>query len=219
MSNPPVERHVVEAPDLPLAERLKSATAELHRRAERSAFMSALLSGHLSRERYLALLHNLHALYGELEAQLRAWPASPFRVLDRGAAIEFDLAQLDPARGTRPRGRLTVAMAGYIERLHAQAGGAPHRLAAHAYVRYLGDLHGGQVLRGCVRRLFALPDDRGLGFYCFGDEAATADLRADFRRRLASMTLSGPQADEVVAEARWAYEAHARLFDELLSPS
>lgn len=219
MSNPPVERDVVDAPGLPLADRLKTATAELHRRAERSALMHALLAGRLPRESYLALMRNLLALYGELEAQLLAWPASPFRVLDRRAAIESDLAQLDPASGGRPPARLASAMAEYLDRLRAHADGAPHRLAAHAYVRYLGDLHGGQVLRACVRRLFALQDDRGVGFYSFGDEAATAELRADFRRRLASLSLSGPQADEVVAEARWAYEAHARLFDELLSPS
>lgn len=219
MSNLPVERELVEANDRLLAERLKQATAELHRRAERSALMHALLSGQLPRERYLALMHNLQALYAELEAQLRAWAASPFDVLDRCAAIEHDLATLDPARGGRPEAPLAAAMTAYLERLRSMAAGAPHRLAAHAYVRYLGDLHGGQVLRGCVRRLFDLADDRAVSFYCFGDEATTAALRSEFRRRLAGLSLSPAQADEVVAEARWAYEAHARLFDELLSPS
>ncbi|MBL8332951.1 MAG: biliverdin-producing heme oxygenase [Rubrivivax sp.] len=217
MSSQPVEHAAVEAAHGPLPGRLKAATSDLHRRAERSRLMHALLSGHLSRERYLALMHNLAALYAELEAQLRAWSGSPFVVLDRQAALDGDLSLLDPEPSSRPP--LAAAMEEYVQRLRGLAVRAPHRLAAHAYVRYLGDLYGGQVLRGCVRRLFDLPDDRALRFYSFGDEATTTALRTDFRQRLGLWHVSAGQADEVVAEAQWAYEAHVRLFDELLSPN
>ena len=60
------------------------------------------------------------------------------------------------------------AYAGRIASLSASPEPAP--LLAHAYVRYLGDLSGGQVIRRRVARAYGLEEDNGAGvaFYEFG---------------------------------------------------
>lgn len=189
-----------------LPQRLKAATRELHARAERSGVMAALLAGTVERGAYVALLANLQAIYAALEAGLD--PAHGLAALSRSAALDADLR----AFGAAPAA-LVPAAHDYVDRLHTLRGARAHRLWAHVYVRCLGDLHGGQILERLVRARFALAD--ATRFYDFGDEARVRALREMVRARLASLALSPTQADEVVAEAVWAFEAHCRLFEQI----
>lgn len=43
----------------------------------------------------------------------------------------------------------------------------PERLLAHSYVRYVGDLSGGQVLRRVIAKAYDLQDGLGTSFYEF----------------------------------------------------
>jgi heme oxygenase len=43
----------------------------------------------------------------------------------------------------------------------------PELLLAHAYVRYFGDLSGGQIIASKVKKMYALPGDNGTEFYEF----------------------------------------------------
>ena len=54
---------------------------------------------------------------------------------------------------------------GRIEEL--AAGPDPSRLLAHAYVRYLGDLSGGQFIRRRISKAYGLDDGAGVSFYEF----------------------------------------------------
>jgi len=198
------------AGDLP--QRLKGATRALHARAERSGVMAALLARTIERERYVALLANLHAIYAALEAALEiAGPRSPtLAALARRSAIEADLRAFGgPAPAPAP------AALDYAQRLHGLRGAHAHRLWAHVYVRCLGDLHGGQILGRLVRELFALDGADGTRFYDFGADERVHALRAALRDQLAALPLAPAQADEVVAEAVWAFEAHCRIFEQL----
>ncbi len=200
---------------LTLAQRLKAETRELHARAERSGVMADLLAGHISRASYVALLVNLHALYGALEAaldghaddeRLRAlWHPA----LRRASALRADLAAFGASCFDG-----AADAAEYVQRL-ATAAAAPHRLVAHVYVRCLGDLHGGQMLRALVRERFGLAGGAGTEFYDFGAQDVVSALRQRFRQALSALSLSEAQAADVVAEARWAFEAHCRLFERL----
>lgn len=55
----------------------------------------------------------------------------------------------------------------YTSRLRHLADHEPSALLAHAYVRYLGDLSGGQFIKRRVARAYGLEDGEGLSFYDF----------------------------------------------------
>lgn len=187
-----------------LGRRLKEATRELHARAERAGLMPALLRGELPRERYVALLWQLEAIYAALEAALEH-PLAPAvaPALWRRDALRADLAHLDP-------GGTAVWLAPTRDYVHRLQGLAPPLLAAHAYVRYLGDLAGGQVLRRIVGQAYGL-HDAGLRFYAFdGDPAALAGgLRALLDAQPPTL------GDALVEEACAGFRRHVALFEAL----
>jgi heme oxygenase (biliverdin-producing, ferredoxin) len=209
-----------------LAERLKSETRALHVAAERSSFMGALLRGQMDRPAYGDLLRNLHAIYAALEPALARHAAHPALApmltpaLWRVPALVHDLQLLDGAAGSQrpsfqPLQSIQPATRAYVERLHALDATAPELLLAHAYVRYLGDLSGGQMLRSVVARTLAPDCAHAVAFYDFGDEGQTRALTAAFRAGLVQVQVDGRQTDELVDEAKSAFERHRQLFTEL----
>jgi heme oxygenase len=210
-----------------LPERLREATRELHTATERSGAMAALLAGRLPRAGYCAMLRNLHALYAALEAALAAHAAEPALVtlaagpLQRAPVLAEDLVVMHGPAWAEALS-LAAAMQAYVARLQAlqaaPAAEAAPSLVAHAYVRYLGDLHGGQVLQRLVARLYALPagdSAPGTRFYDFGDTPQVLLLRQQLRRALGSLPFDAVQQDATVEEALWAFTQHRVLFEEL----
>lgn len=55
----------------------------------------------------------------------------------------------------------------YTARLRKLAASEPVALLAHAYVRYLGDLSGGQFIRRRIAKAYDLSDGAGTAFYEF----------------------------------------------------
>ena len=173
-----------------LAERLKTRRMACTRgRANR--FMAALLRGRMDRGAYAAFLGNLHALYGALEPALK-------RHADLPAIASFDLDALartapladDLAASGRPFRGVAATASGrrtYVARIAQLDAAQPELLLAHAYVRYLGDLSGGQLLRRIIQRSDTLHERVGTAFYDFGDAArGVADEPLPDRRRCAS---------------------------------
>jgi heme oxygenase len=200
-----------------LAGRLKEETQALHRLAERSGVMADLMSGHISLATYCALLSNLRAIYAALEAGLDQTPVD-YRLwrpeLRRLPALERDLDRLQP--GARQAGSaLLPAAAAYVQRLASLTQSDPRLLLAHAYLRYLGDLHGGQMLARRISKQFGLEGPDGTAFYAFGEPAQVEALKRDFRAGLDALDLTPTQADAFVAEACEAFRLHQQLFEEL----
>ena len=200
-----------------LAQRLRDGTRKLHVDAERSPFMSVLLHGRMERPAYVALLRNLHAIYAAMEPALARHAAHPalapldLAALFRLASLREDLVRVaDPSDATSD---LRPASLRYVARLHEIDADRPELLLAHAYVRYLGDLSGGQLLRGIVARSPGLAPHAGTAFYEFGDGVAASALAATFRAGLDHAVVDDP--DAVVAEAQLAFGWHRDLFDEL----
>ncbi|TXI19594.1 MAG: biliverdin-producing heme oxygenase [Roseateles sp.] len=197
-----------------LAARLKAETRELHREAERSGVMAELLKGQVSPPHYRALLVSLQALYAALEAGLDCHPPE-HRLwrpeLRRLPALERDLQSL-PTEGATAA--LPATTQRYVARLQHLTQQAPQLLLAHAYLRYLGDLHGGQVLARLVRQQPGLAT-AGTAFYDFGPPAQVQALVQDFRAGLDALALSPEQATALVDEACEAFRLHQQLFREL----
>jgi heme oxygenase (biliverdin-producing, ferredoxin) len=204
-----------------LAARLKDATRDLHRQAERSGVMAELMQGRISREIYCLLLRNLQPLYAALEAGLDTHKADPnvqrlWRPeLRRLAALEQDLDHLHASADWRRDLPVLGAAAEYAERLEHLARTDPVLLLPHAYLRYLGDLHGGQMLARIVRQCLGLQDALGTAFYAFGDGDAQLleRLKREFRAGLDALVLTPEQADAVVGEACEGFRLHREMFE------
>lgn len=198
---------------VPLSVRLPRATRELHARAERAGVMRRLLEGRLERARYVRFLASLHAIYDALEAALaedRVRAVAPMPALRRAEALRRDLEDY----GSDPRSAQPErAAVDYASRLAQLAREDPALVAAHAYVRYLGDLSGGQILRNIVERRLAPGPGRGVAFYNFGGEDDVDRAKASIRDALDA--LPAASHDAVVAEARGAFVRHVDLFEAL----
>lgn len=190
--------------------------------------MGALLRGQASRDAYVRLLAALHAIYAALEQALEAHRGHP--VLDplaspafaRRAALEFDLVATLGAnwRELAPTHPLAYA---YAEHLHAMAATAPERLVAHAWLRYLGDLNGGQVLARLVRGA-RTTSSVATSFYEFRGLENPRAAAAEWRARLDLLPLDPAAQEAIVNEAREGFRRHIALFagigdqDEAASP-
>lgn len=197
-----------------LSSRLRLDSRDLHQVAERSGLMADLLRGQLARSDYTLMLLNLQAIYLALEQGLVQTPfISKIDVaqLFRTDAIARDLAFLAPP----PHMQLCAATMRYVQRLQGLSASGSPLLLAHAYVRYLGDLHGGQMLRRCVSRILQSEGQEGLAFYDFGPAERVAQLIADFRGGLDAMIDAPDQADAMLQEVRLAYNMHIDLFAQL----
>ncbi len=203
-----------------LARRLRSQTWPAHRQVESTAFVRALLRGSLRRHDYCLLLASLRPIYAALEAALRrhAGRADVAAVyapaLEREAALREDLAALhgDDWPDTLPLQPQALAYAAHLERLGDEA---PQLLLAHAYVRYLGDLSGGQAVQRVVARSLGLAGGTGTRFYDFGPDETVAALAGGLREGLDRVEGDDAALAAIVREAQDAFGRHERLFNEL----
>jgi heme oxygenase len=203
-----------------LAAALRQDTKALHAQAERAGIMPALLHGHLPLADYRRLLRNLHALYAALEPALLRHRDHPcvapicFPALFREAALADDLAMLGERSAPADSELDPVALA-YRRRLEALDAHDPALLVAHAYVRYLGDLSGGQILARIVAKTYDLADGRGTRFYQFGPADRVAAHAQALRAGLDSVPVDAAGRQRIVDEAQRAFQRHADLFTHL----
>jgi heme oxygenase len=176
--------------------RLRDATGDLHTRAERSGFVADMLRGRAGRAGYALLLRNLLPVYRAIEDGLTRQTAvlRPFArpELYRARRIEADLMALCGQEWPS----LLPAGARYAARAARAANGDGTLLIAHAYVRTLGDLSGGQMLGRLLARTLALPPE-ALNFYDFSAVADIPATKAAWRSAL----------DAVAAPERLLHEA------------
>ena len=209
---------------LGLAQRLRDGTQTLHSTAERAGVMPALLRGTLPAPAFWQMQRNLLLIYQALEDGLQQQAAHPLLAplqlgpLARSALLQDDLAAL---AGPHWPQQLVVcpAAAAYASRLQTLAARHPPALAAHAYVRYLGDLAGGQALRRVAQRAYGLDGPAGTRFFDFGTPVQVAQRGRQLRQALDSLPLDEPAMQALVAEAQWAFAQHVQLFDELAEPA
>jgi heme oxygenase (biliverdin-producing, ferredoxin) len=184
---------------------LRDATRDLHVEAERSGVIGQLLRGGGTREAYALLLRNLSPAYRAMEDGLVRHASSPAlramvrRELFRTAAIESDVEQL---AGASWRESLPLLPAGerYAERVSTAAAGESGRLIAHAYLRYLGDLSGGQIMKRLLAKTLGLGAD-ALAFYDFPAIADLSAFKSEYRKAIDGSVVEGANPVDIVDEA------------------
>ncbi len=206
-----------------LAARLRAATLAPHARAERSGVVAVILSGQVQRAPYALLLRNLLPVYRAIEDGLRQHRATPWLApfagpaLFRAGALSADLAALC-GDDWAERLRVLPAAARYAHRVALAADGDGARLIAHAYVRTLGDLSGGQLLARMLARRPGLPPE-ALHFYEFSDIRDLAAAKADYRAALDALGphLSAPHL--LLREAQVAFRLNIAVAEAVQAAS
>ncbi len=206
-----------------LASQLREGTKQSHTLAENTAYMKCFIKGYLATEPFAKLLSNLYFVYSTLEAELLRHQNHPvvssiyFPQLDRTAHLEADLAYY---YGDNWREKIAPSEAGrnYVARLHELSNHEPALLVAHAYVRYLGDLSGGQGLKSIVRSALELPSGKGTRFYefdAFASVGAIREFKGQYRDALNSLPVDEELAAKIVAEANYAFSLNRDVLHSL----
>lgn len=202
----------------PLSVALREETAHAHENAERSAFMQRLISGELTAEAAADLGGQLWFVYESLERAVRSVADTPIASavadprLERRFALEADLAAL-VGGDWREKIRILPATASYVARLEEISGSAVE-VVAHHYVRYLGDVSGGQVIAARLGALYDIEPD-ALNFYDFSAIGKIPPYRKGYRERLDSLILTADEREALLVEAQRAFAYNSAIFGEL----
>lgn len=208
----------------PFSTVIRTASHEQHTEAETSTFMSDLLGGRLGVDAYARYTEQLWFVYRALEegaAALKDDPvAGPFiqPELLRVAELERDLTHLRGA-GWQAESAPLPATAAYAARVAECAREWPGGYVAHHYTRYLGDLSGGQIIRGKAEQTwgFARKGD-GVRFYVFEGIANPAAFKRGYRELLDGLGEVVPdelERQRIVDECKRAFALNTGVFREL----
>ncbi|NJP44703.1 biliverdin-producing heme oxygenase [Actinacidiphila epipremni] len=205
----------------PFSAVIRDASRQQHTEAENSRFMSDLLGGRLGVTAYARLTEQLWYVYRALEDAadtLAGDPvAGPFLrpELRRVPSLERDLEHL-LGDGWRQRASPLPATARYAARITRAAEEWPAGYVAHHYTRYLGDLSGGQVIRGIAEKAWDLPHKGdGVRFYVFEAIGNPAAFKREYRELLDALPVGELERQRVVEECRQAFRLNSELFAEL----
>ncbi|WP_063051048.1 heme oxygenase (biliverdin-producing) [Nocardia arthritidis] len=205
----------------PFSKQIRTATAQQHAEAENSRFMSDMLGGSLGVDSYHRYTGQLWFIYRALEQRWETLAddpvAGPFirPELARTAELERDLAHL-LGSGWRTGLEPLPATAAYAARIDACARDWPAGYIAHHYTRYLGDLSGGQVIRGTAEKLWNLPHrGDGVRFYVFDGVRNPAAFKREYRGLLDRLPLDDLERRRVLDEGKRAFAMNTAVFEEL----
>ena len=179
---------------------IKELTLEQHKNAERQEFVKTLMSGSIDHDLYATYLYNQFHCYSSLEMaaqDLSLFVDTPG--LQRASHIKKDYYKLWKKDYAPELTKSTMDYLRHIELIREDT----EKLYAHIYVRHLGDLSGGQM----IRRKTPGPNN----YYFFTPEQMKYKevVRMKINQYLNIYEIN------VVAEARKCFEFATRLFQEM----
>jgi heme oxygenase len=123
---------------------IKELTKEHHKAAEEQEFVKTLMSGKINNELYATYLFNLLLCYSLLEKySLQNGLFRQLPQIERANNLDFDIRAL----WNKPeKPFITNSTLRYIYHLD-DIKDQPEKLFAHIYVRHMGDLYGGQMIK------------------------------------------------------------------------
>jgi len=201
------------------AKELKEGTKKSHSAAENTAFVKSFLRGVISKESYRTLVSDLYFVYVALEEEFRIFKNDPvlgklyLPELERVTALERDLRYY-----YGPIWRSIVKPSEecqrYVDRIHEVAKSEPELLIGHHYTRYLGDLSGGQILKGIAEKALNL-NGEGLYFYEFDKIDNAKIYKEKYRSILDKLPLTDSQQNAIITEANYAFRLNMYMFEQL----
>ena len=199
---------------------LKTETKKYHTAAENTKFVNSFLRGVVSEESYKQLVANFYFIYRAMEEEVDKLKDHPvvgkihFKVLNRLIALERDVRYYyGPI--WRHHIKPTEQCQRYVDRIREVAEDDPELLVGHHYTRYMGDLSGGQILKGIAEKSLDLRKGEGLHFYEFEDIPNKKEFKDQYRTVLNNLPINQSQANAIITEANWAFRLNMFMFDEL----
>ncbi|KAG8736840.1 hypothetical protein FRC10_008812 [Ceratobasidium sp. 414] len=229
---------------------LRTSTVRAHDEVRGSDSAAKLLSGELPRDEYIYFMMLLWKVYSLIEDGLEKHSTNPVlapayrpALLGRASRLSADIAFLmdtaedgwrssplylsivsDPPAGLRNYVK-------HLEKLNASSSETDHaRLLSHTYVRYMGDLSGGQTIRNKMIKAYGLPETgAGASYFDFGSldgsstngekRASQADLLRikEWYRACMNEGVGEDQALKaiLIEEANLAFEFSRNLFQHI----
>ena len=203
-----------------LATKLREGTKKAHTAAENMGFIKCFLKGVVEKNSYRKLVANFYFVYAAMEEEMENHKQHPvvskiyFPELHRKAALEQDLHYYFGSNW-REQVAPSVATQQYVNRIREIGNIAPELLVAHSFTRYIGDLSGGQILKGIAQRAMNLGEGEGTAFYEFEQIPDEKAFKAKYRANLDEMPVDESTEDRIVAEAIAAFGSNMKMFQEL----
>jgi heme oxygenase len=179
---------------------LKEITKDLHHEAETTQFAKLLLSGNISKEEYANYLYQMLQIYRPIE--LGATTQGFFDNMagvSRDQAIYQDFIEIMDPNAHYVGNNSTMGYHNYLIMLLNDPK-RKHLIKAHLYVRHMGDLYGGQIVKKQVAHISSGK------FYEFEN---SDNLKASIRELLTDLT------EELGNEAKVAFEWAIRIMKDL----
>ncbi len=201
------------------SKQIKEGTKKSHSAAENTKFVAQFLKGVLDPTEYRKLITDFWYVYTTMEdcisksedplvKQIR------FKELERVEFLEKDL-EYYYGPNWKDEAKPSEACNTYCYRINEVFNDNPYLLIAHHYTRYIGDLSGGQILKGIAEKALNPPLGKGLNFYDFPDVYDAKIFKTNYRRILDELDLDQSQINALIAEANYAFRLNMYLFDEL----
>ncbi len=199
---------------------LKTETKKSHTAAENTKFVGSFLRGVVSKESYQQLVSNFYFIYRAMEEEVDKLQDDPVvgkvrsELLNRTEPLARDLRYY-----YGPMWRSLIAPSEacqrYVNRIREVAEDDPELLVGHHYTRYMGDLSGGQILKGIAEKAMDLRDGDGLHFYEFEKISDKQGFKTSYRTALDTLPINQSQANAIITEANYALRVNMYKFDEL----
>ena len=199
---------------------LKTETKKSHTAAENTKFIGSFLRGVVSDESYKQLVANFYFIYRAMEEEVDKLSEHPIvgkvhsKLLNRTEPLSRDLRYY-----YGPNWRALIAPSEacqrYVNRIREVAEDDAELLVGHHYTRYLGDLSGGQILKGIAEKAMDLKEGEGLHFYEFEGITDKKGFKTSYRTALDTLPINQSQANAIINEANYAFRLNMYMFDEL----
>lgn len=207
------------SPEVQFSDEIRNASWNSHEQAEQSPFMSALLGGTLEPNRYAQLAVQHYFIYDVLEQASASMAGDPFAdpfvkpELTRIPALERDLVALLGA-GWKDEIVPADATRAYCDRMREVCFDSPGSFVAHHYVRYMGDVSGGQHIRRVLQKTYGLDVTNGAAFYVF-PEMDFGAFKREYRELLNSTEWPAVERSRIIEEVQRAYQLNIQLLADL----
>lgn len=194
---------------------LREQTSQAHSEAEQTEFMKQLFSGSLPLESYAKYLLALRSVYSTMEDRIRLYRDSKIISaifdprLERFKQISADIKSLTSER-ILPKAVIDIVRE-YVY-LIKQANEV--ELAAHHYIRYLGDLSGGQAIKKILERSYGLSESQ-TNFYNF--DIDPKQYRDSYKEALNMIIVTDEQKMEFANTVSKVYNITTKMLNAIMA--